>query len=83
MFAWGQQPKIVNETSNASFSHIRVCGLNSMVGQSNVKPYDMWEGIVTTRRETSTEHIHSLGFQDIRMGSQGIPSPTHISKSQH
>ena len=32
------------------------------------KTHDIWERNVTTRREISTEHIHFLGFGDIREG---------------
>ena len=31
-----------------------------------IKTHDIWEDNLTTRREDQTEHIHSLGFQDIR-----------------
>ena len=30
---------------------VQTCGLNSLVVNSNVKTYDMWEGNLRTRRE--------------------------------
>ena len=45
-----------------------VCGLVSLVDYFNAKTHNIWEGNVTTRRETESEHIGSLGFGNIKEG---------------
>ena len=47
---------------------VRACGLNPLVVYFDVNTHYIWKGNMITRREISSENIHSLGFRDMKKG---------------
>ena len=48
--------------------HTSMWFLHSLTVYFNVKPHDIWEGNVTTRREIAIDNVWSLCFWDISEG---------------